>query len=289
MTGVQTCALPIYMQDIEFTIQQGKLYILQTRNGKRTAEAAVRNAVEMVEEGLITKNTALLRIEPGALDQLLHKQLDSNSKSVAEILTRGLPASPGAAVGKVVFNAETAKLFKEKGESCILVRVETSPEDIEGMNAAQGILTARGGMTSHAAVVARGMGKCCVAGCSEINVNENLKTLEIAGKIFREGDVITLDGGDGCVFSGSLGLVEANLSGNFGIIMKWADEVRQLKIRTNADTPKDAATAIKFGAEGIGLCRTEHMFFEETRINAVREMIVSEIINRIDFFKKVYQ
>ncbi|MBR9705337.1 pyruvate, phosphate dikinase [Candidatus Pacearchaeota archaeon] len=264
------------MQDIEFTIQDGKLYILQTRNGKRTAQASVRISVEMEEEGLISKETALLMVEPSSLNQLLHKQLDDNSKISAKVIARGLPASPGAAVGKIVFNAEDASLMKEKGESVILCRVETSPEDIEGMHSSQGILTARGGMTSHAAVVARGMGKCCVAGVSELNINENEKTIEVNGERLKEGDILTLDGGTGEVFVGSLSLVEPTLSGNFGKLMKWADEARKLGVRTNADTPKDSAKAIEFGAEGIGLCRTEHMFFEESRIKAVREMILSE-------------
>jgi pyruvate, orthophosphate dikinase len=264
------------MQDIEFTIQQGKLYMLQTRNGKRTAPAAVRMAVEMEEEGLLTKEEALLKVEAEALDQLLHKQLDDDSKKDATVLTTGLPASPGAAVGKVVFNAEDAKMKKEQGEKVILVRTETSPEDIEGMDAAEGILTARGGMTSHAAVVARGMGKCCVAGCSDVLVSEKSKVFEINEMKFQEDDIITLDGSTGEVFAGELKLVEPKLTGNFGKLMEWADEVRKLKIRTNADTPKDAEAALKFGAEGIGLCRTEHMFFEADRIKAVREMILSE-------------
>jgi pyruvate,orthophosphate dikinase len=263
------------MQDIEFTIQQGKLYILQTRNGKRTAHSALKISVDMEHEGLISKETALLRIQPDSLNQLLHKQLDPNAKRIAKLLTKGLPASPGAAVGKIVFNAEDAHHAAEKGEKVILVRIETSPEDIEGMNASQGILTARGGMTSHAAVVARGMGKSCVAGCSELNINESQKTLEIHGEMFREGSIITLDGSTGEVFSGKLDLVEPSLSGDFGKIMKWADEMRKLNVRTNADTPNDAKTAIKFGAEGIGLCRTEHMFFDESRIKAVREMILA--------------
>jgi len=264
------------MQDIEFTIEKGKLYILQTRNGKRTASSAVRIAVEMVEEGLISKEDALLKVEPGALDQLLHKQLDESDKKNAELLTKGLPASPGAAVGKIVFNAEDAKERAEKGEKVILVRIETSPEDIEGMNAAQGILTARGGMTSHAAVVARGMGKCCVAGCSGLVVNESKRIIEVGGGRFGEDSIITLDGSSGEVFAGKIKLIEPTLSGYFGKLMEWADEVRKLKVRTNADTPKDSQTAIKFGAEGIGLCRTEHMFFEADRIKAVREMILSD-------------
>jgi pyruvate, orthophosphate dikinase len=264
------------MQDMEFTIQEGKLYILQTRNGKRTAPAAVRMAVEMVEEDLITKEEALLKVEPESLDQLLHKQLDQEDKKGKEVITRGLPASPGAAVGKVVFTADKATDLAQEGETVILVRTETSPEDIEGMNAAVGILTARGGMTSHAAVVARGMGKCCVAGCSELKISEETKTIKINDKVVNELDTISLDGSLGEVFFEELKLVEPELSGNFETLMSWADYVRNLKVRTNADTPKDAKAAIKFGAEGIGLCRTEHMFFEESRIKAVREMILSE-------------
>ncbi len=264
------------MQDIEFTIQQGKLYILQTRNGKRTAQAAVKIAVDKVKQGLISKQEAILEVEPNALDQLLHKQIDPNIKSDKIPLTKGLPASPGAAVGKVVFSAEEAKQETEKNEKVILVRIETSPEDIEGMDLSQGILTARGGMTSHAAVVARGMGKCCVAGCSDLIISEENKTITINNQTIRTGEIITLNGTTGEVFLGSLELTEPSLSGDFGELMKWADETRRLKIRTNADTPKDAATAIKFGAQGIGLCRTEHMFFEESRIKAVREMILSE-------------
>lgn len=264
------------MQDIEFTIQQGKLYILQTRNGKRTAFAAVRIAVEKVAEGLISKENAVLEVEPDSLDQLLHKQLNSESKKGGEILTQGLPASPGAAVGKICFNAEDAMERAENGEKIILVRIETSPEDIEGMNVAQGILTARGGMTSHAAVVARGMGKSCVAGCSDLIINEREKTLEINGGRFGEDSFITLDGSTGEVFAGKLELVEPSLSGDFGKLMEWADGFRDLKVRTNADTPHDAKVAIGFGAEGIGLCRTEHMFFDSERIRAVREMILSD-------------
>jgi len=264
------------MQDIEFTIEDGKLYILQTRNGKRTAAAAVKIAVDLVEEGLLDKGEALLKVEAEALDQLLHKGLDSKDKAGRKPIVIGLPASPGAAVGQVVFNAEVARDRAQDGDKVILVRVETSPEDIEGMHAAQGILTARGGMTSHAAVVARGMGKCCVAGCSELNINEKAGTIEIGGHIIKENDVITLDGSTGEVFIGAVKLVEPELSGDFAKIMEWADEVRRLNVRTNADTPTDAKQALKFGAEGIGLCRTEHMFFEETRIKAVREMILSE-------------
>jgi len=264
------------MQDIEFTIEKGKLFILQTRNGKRTGPASVRIAVEMVEEGFIGKEEALMKVEASSLNQLLHKQLDNSSKKNAKLLGKGLPASPGAGVGKVVFNAEQAYEWNERGEKVILVRVETSPEDIEGMNSSQGILTARGGMTSHAAVVARGMGKCCVAGCSELLVDESRGVCEINGMMLREGDLVSLDGSTGEIFFGKLELVEPVLSGNFGKLMKWADEARKLNVRTNADTPKDAETAFKFGAEGIGLCRTEHMFFEESRIRAVREMILSE-------------
>src|SRR3989344_2936697 len=263
------------MQDIEFTIEKGKLYILQTRNGKRTSQAAVRIAVEMVENGMISKETALMRVEPSSLNQLLHKQLDNNSKKNMKVLAKGLPASPGAAVGRVVFNAEDAYEWAVKGEKVVLVRLETSPEDIEGMHSSQGILTGRGGMTSHAAVVARGMGKCCVAGCSDLIINEIEKIIEINGARIREGEFITLDGSSGEIFLGKLELVEPILSGNFGKIMQWADEYRKIGVRTNADTPKDASTAIKFGAEGIGLCRTEHMFFEESRIKVMREMILS--------------
>ncbi len=266
------------MQDIEFTIQQGKLYILQTRNGKRTAAAAVRIAVEMVSEGLISKEEAVLRVDPTSLNQLLHKQLDPNSKKSRELLTKGLPASPGAAVGKLVFTAQEAHDLAQKGEKVILARGETSPEDIEGMHAAQGIVTQRGGMTSHAAVVARGMGRCCVAGCSDLNISEKDRVIEINGKTIRDGEMLSLDGSTGEVFMGAIELIEPNLSGNFSTLMEWADSFRKLKVRTNADTPKDAQTAIKFGAEGIGLCRTEHMFFEESRIKAVREMILAETL-----------
>src|SRR3989344_1621910 len=263
------------MQDIEFTIEKGKLYIFQTRNGKRTSQAAVRIAVEMVENGMISKETALMRVEPSSLNQLLHKQLDNNSKKNMKVLAKGLPASPGAAVGRVVFSAEDAEKLATKKEKVVLVRLETSPEDIEGMHSSQGILTGRGGMTSHAAVVARGMGKCCVAGCSDLIINEIEKIIEINGARIREGEFITLDGSSGEIFLGKLELVEPILSGNFGKIMQWADEYRKIGVRTNADTPKDASTAIKFGAEGIGLCRTEHMFFEESRIKVMREMILS--------------
>jgi pyruvate,orthophosphate dikinase len=263
------------MQDMEFTFQEGKLFMLQTRTGKRTAVAAVQVAVDMVKEGLIDKKTAVLRVEPAQLDQLLHKQLDIKAMVKAQLIAKGLPASPGAAVGVVVFHAADAVAEAKKGKKVILVRTETSPEDIEGMATAQGILTARGGMTSHAAVVARGMGKCCVAGCEEIKVFES-KGYFTAGSItVNKGDWITLDGGTGQVFLGQIPVVDPELSGNFGEFMQWADEFRKLGVRTNADTPKDAEVARKFGAEGIGLCRTEHMFFEASRIKAVRKMIVA--------------
>ena len=263
------------MQDMEFTIQQGKLYFLQTRNGKRTANAALKVAVDMVNEGLITKEEALLKVEPKQLDQLLHPAFDEKEMKTAKVIAKGLPASPGAAYGKVYFTAEDVKAHKEKGEKVVLVRGETSPEDIEGMVAAEGILTVRGGMTSHAAVVARGMGKCCVAGCGDININEEAKYFTADGVKINEGDYISFDGTSGNVYGQKIKTVEPTISGNFGIFMGWADAVRKLKVRTNADTPKDARQAVKFGAEGIGLCRTEHMFFAEDRIAAVREMIVA--------------
>jgi len=262
------------MQDIEFTIQNRKLWMLQTRNGKRTAPAAVNIAVDMVNEGLIDKKQALLRIEPSSLDQLLHPTFDPKAKR--NVIAKGLPASPGAATGRVVFNAEDADTWKNKGEKVILVRIETSPEDLGGMNASQGILTARGGMTSHAAVVARGMGKCCVSGCGEIDINYAKKEFRVQGKIIKQGDYISLNGSTGEVMLGTVPTVKAALSGNFGTIMKWADEFRKLDVRTNADTPHDAKVARDFGAEGIGLCRTEHMFFEGDRINAMREMILAD-------------
>jgi len=262
------------MQDIEFTIENEHLWMLQTRSGKRTAAAAVNIAVDMVNEKLIDKKTALLRIDPASLDQLLHPMFDPKAKK--EIIAKGLPASPGAATGKVVFNADDAHDWTEKGEKVILVRVETSPEDLKGMNAAQGILTQRGGMTSHAAVVARGMGKCCVSGCGVLDISYSSRTIKVGGKVINEGDFISLDGSTGDVMLGKVDTVEAKLSGNFETIMKWADEYKKLVVRTNADTPHDAAVARKFGAQGIGLCRTEHMFFEGDRIKAVREMILSE-------------
>jgi len=262
------------MQDIEFTIQEGKLYLLQTRTGKRTATAAVRIAVEMVEEGLIDKRTAVMRVEPEQLDQLLHPMIDPKAKY--EAIAKGLPASPGAAAGRIVFTAEEAEEWKERGEKVILVRNETSPEDIGGMHVAEGILTARGGMTSHAAVVARGMGKCCVAGCSAALIDEEKKTLTFGATVLKEGDWVTLNGSTGEVIVGQVPMVEAQVSGNLGTLLGWADEIRALGIRTNADTPHDAQTAVEFGAEGIGLCRTEHMFFEGDRISAVRQMIFAK-------------
>ncbi|MBI6871731.1 pyruvate, phosphate dikinase [Clostridium aciditolerans] len=264
------------MQDMEFTIEQGKLYFLQTRNGKRTAQAALKIAVEMVEEGLITKKEAMLKVDPKQLDSLLHPNFDQDEMKNAQVIAKGLPASPGAACGKVYFTAEDAKMHHEQGEKVVLVRLETSPEDIEGMVAAEGILTARGGMTSHAAVVARGMGTCCVAGCGDVKINEDAKMFEVAGKVYHEGDYISLDGSTGNVYGQAIKTVEPEISGYFGIYMAWADEIRALKVRTNADTPRDASQAIKFGAQGIGLCRTEHMFFDEDRIPAVREMILSK-------------
>jgi len=263
------------MQDLEFTFQEGKLFMLQTRTGKRTAASAVKIAVDMFEEGLIDKKTAVLRVEPAQLDQLLHKQLDPKAKSKADVIAKGLPASPGAAVGQVVFHAADAVREAEKGKSVILVRTETSPEDIEGMAVAQGILTARGGMTSHAAVVARGMGKCCVAGCEEIKVFEKKDYFTVGNKNIKKDDWVTLDGGTGEVFLGQMPVVDPEMSGNFGIYMEWVDQFRKIGVRTNADTPKDSEVARKFGAEGIGLCRTEHMFFESSRIKAVRKMIVA--------------
>ncbi len=262
------------MQDIEFTIQQGKLWMLQTRNGKRTAEAAVRIAVEMEKEGLIDRNTAIKRVEPEQLDHLLHPMFDPNAKT--NIIAKGLPASPGAATGKIVFHAEDAVEWAEKGEPVLLIRIETSPEDIAGMHVAKGILTARGGMTSHAAVVARGMGTCCVAGCAAVEVSYKNKTMTIGDKVFNEGDWLSLDGSKGEVIEGKVPTIDPVLSGDFGILMGWADDVRHLNVRTNADSPHDAEVARKFGAEGIGLCRTEHMFFEGDRIKAVREMILSD-------------
>ncbi len=269
------------MQDMEFTIEKGKLYMLQTRNGKRTAAAALKIAVDLVAEGKLTKEEALLKVDPKQLDSLLHPTFDPKSIKTAKPIAKGLAASPGAACGKIYFTAEEAKEAADSGEDVILVRLETSPEDIEGMYASRGILTARGGMTSHAAVVARGMGTCCVSGCGDIMIVESSKTMSLPdGKVFREGDYISLDGSTGIVYGEKVATLEAELTGDFGTIMEWADEVRTLKVRTNADTPKDAAQAIRFGAEGIGLCRTEHMFFDEERIPAVREMIVSKTLDQ---------
>ena len=266
------------MQDMEFTIENGKLYMLQTRNGKRTAAAALKIAVDLVKEGMITEKEAGLRVEPKQLDALLHPQFDTKALKAATPIGKGLAASPGAACGKVVFTAEDAKEWVEKGEKVVLVRLETSPEDIEGMNAAEGILTVRGGMTSHAAVVARGMGTCCVSGCGEIKIDEEAKQFELGGKTIKEGDYISLDGTTGDIYGEAIPTVDAAIIGDFDVFMKWADEARTLKVRTNADNPRDTAQAVKFGAEGIGLCRTEHMFFEGDRIKAIREMIVSDTV-----------
>ena len=264
------------MQDMEFTVERGKLFMLQTRNGKRTAPSAVKIAVDMVDEGLITKEEAIMRIEPGQIDQLLHPMFDADELAAAEKLTKGLPASPGAACGQIYFNAADAEAAVAEGKKVILVRLETSPEDLAGMVAAEGILTARGGMTSHAAVVARGMGKCCVSGCSEIKVDEAAKSLGIGEYTFGEGDFISLNGTTGDVLKGEVKTVPPELSGDFGTIMNWADDIRTLKVRTNADNPRDAKQAVEFGAQGIGLCRTEHMFFEEERIPAIRRMILAD-------------
>ena len=263
-------------QDMEFTVERNKLYMLQTRAGKRTAQSAVKIAVDMEREGLIDRETAVMRIEPGQIDQLLHPRFDENELKGVTVIAKGLPASPGAVSGKIYFNALEAEAAVKKGEKAILVRETTSPEDLAGMIAAGGILTAKGGVTSHAAVVARQMGKCCVAGCSEILVSEDKKELKTKDKVYGEGDVISLDGYDGKVYEGEIHTVEPNLSGDFGVIMSWADGIRSLKIRTNADKPEDALKALEFGAEGIGLCRTEHMFFEENRIPAIRRMIVAD-------------
>ncbi len=264
-------------QDMEFTVEDNKLYMLQTRNGKRTAQAAVKIAVDMVEEGLIDKATAVTRLEPAQIDQLLHPMFDAEELKGAKNIAKGLPASPGAAYGKIYFSAQEATEAAAKGEKVLLVRAETSPEDLAGMVAAEGILTARGGMTSHAAVVARGMGKCCVAGCSEAKVDEENKTLVFdSGASFKEGDMLSIDGSTGNVYEGAVKTVKPNVSGDFATLMGWADEIRTLKVRTNADNPRDAKQAVEFGCEGIGLCRTEHMFFEEERIPAIRRMIVAD-------------
>src|SRR5579885_2988570 len=262
------------MQDLEFTVEQGKLWMLQTRNGKRTAKAALRIAVELANEGLISKKDAVLRIDPASLDQLLHPTIDPNAKR--DVIATGLPASPGAASGEIVFSSDEAAKLQADGRKVILVRIETSPEDIHGMHAAEGILTTRGGMTSHAAVVARGMGKPCVSGCGTIRVDYGRGTMSIGSRTFKAGDVITIDGSLGQVLAGRMPMIEPELSGEFGTLMKWADQVRKIGVRVNGDTPDDARTAIKFGAEGVGLCRTEHMFVAETRIRTGREMILAE-------------
>ncbi len=264
------------MQDMEFTIQEGKLYFLQTRNGKRTAQAALQIACDLVDEGKISEEEAVSRIEAKSLDQLLHPTFDPEALKAGEVIGEALPASPGAAAGKVYFTAEEAKAAHEAGERVILARLETSPEDIEGMHAAEGILTVRGGMTSHAAVVARGMGTACVSGCGEITMHEEEKYFELGGHNIKEGDYISLDGSTGKIYLGDIRTVEASIGGNFGRIMEWADKFRTLKVRTNADTPADTANAVKLGAEGIGLCRTEHMFFEPDRIPKIRKMILSD-------------
>ncbi|EOU1752395.1 pyruvate, phosphate dikinase [Clostridium perfringens] len=264
------------MQDMEFTIEDGKLYFLQTRNGKRTAQAALKIAVDLVEEGMLTKEEAILKVEPKQLDTLLHPAFASDGLKEAKIVAKGLPASPGAACGKIAFTAEEAKERKANGEKVVLVRLETSPEDIEGMIAAEGILTVRGGMTSHAAVVARGMGTCCVAGCGELKVNEEARTLEVNGQVLTFDDYISIDGSTGHIYAEQVKTVSPEITGHFATFMGWADEIRKLKVRTNADTPRDTKQAVEFGSEGIGLCRTEHMFFAEDRILAVREMILAK-------------
>ena len=268
------------MQDMEFTIENGKLIFLQTRNGKRTAQAALQIACDLVDEGMITPQEAVTRIEAKSLDQLLHPTFDPEALKAGEVIGQALPASPGAAAGKVYFTAEDAKQAHEQGERVVLVRLETSPEDIEGMHASEGILTVRGGMTSHAAVVARGMGTCCVSGCGDIAINEDDKVFELGGYTFHEGDYISLDGSTGKIYKGDIKTMEASVSGNFGRIMDWADQYRKLQVRTNADTPQDAANAVKFGAEGIGLCRTEHMFFDPDRIPKIRQMILARTLEQ---------
>ncbi len=266
------------MQDMEFTVEHGKLFMLQTRNGKRTAQAALKIACDLVDEGMRTEEEAVLMIDPRNLDTLLHPQFDAKALKAATPVGKGLGASPGAACGKVVFTADDAEAWKAKGEKVVLVRLETSPEDITGMKASQGILTVRGGMTSHAAVVARGMGTCCVSGCSEINMDEENKKFELGGKTYHEGDYISIDGSTGNIYDGIIPTVDASIAGEFGRIMAWADKYRTLKVRTNADTPRDAKKARELGAEGIGLCRTEHMFFEADRIAAFREMICADTV-----------
>ena len=268
------------MQDMEFTVEHGKLYMLQTRNGKRTPAAALKIACDLVDEGRIDEKQAVAMIEPRSLDALLHPQFDQKALNAAPVIGKALAASPGAACGQVVFSAEDAKEWAAKGQKVLLVRLETSPEDIEGMKAAQGILTVRGGMTSHAAVVARGMGKCCVSGCSAIKMDEENKKFELAGKTYGEGDWISIDGSTGNIYDGIIPTVEASIAGEFGRVMAWCDKYRKLQVRTNADTPHDAAQARKFGAQGIGLCRTEHMFFNDDRIDAIREMICSDTVEQ---------
>ena len=268
------------MQDMEFTVEHGKLYMLQTRNGKRTPAAALKIACDLVDEGRIDEKQAVAMIEPRSLDALLHPQFDAKALKAAPVIGKALAASPGAACGQVVFSAEDAKEWAAKGQKVLLVRLETSPEDIEGMKAAQGILTVRGGMTSHAAVVARGMGKCCVSGCSAIKMDEENKKFELAGKTYGEGDWISIDGSTGNIYDGIIPTVEASIAGEFGRVMAWCDKYRKLAVRTNADTPTDAAQARKFGAQGIGLCRTEHMFFNDDRIDAIREMICSDTVEQ---------
>ena len=276
------------MQDVEFTIEKGRLFFLQTRNGKRTAASAINVAVDFVNEGLITKEEAIMRIEPKQLDQLLHPKFEDKALKEATVLTKGLPASPGAGSGKIYFSAEDAAKASQNGEKVILVRQETSPEDIEGMVCSEGILTARGGMTSHAAVVARGMGKCCVAGCGEIKVDEAAKEVRKDDLVLKEGDFISLDGSTGVVYLGDVAKVEATMTGNFEKLMNWVDEIREIRVRTNADNPRDAKAAVNFGAEGIGLCRTEHMFFDEDRIPAVRKMILSNTVkDRVEALDKL--
>ena len=266
------------MQDMEFTVENGKLYMLQCRNGKRTAQAALKIACDLVDEGMKTEQEAVAMIDPRNLDTLLHPQFDAKALKAATPLGKGLGASPGAACGKVVFTADDAVEWKARGEKVVLVRLETSPEDITGMKAAQGILTVRGGMTSHAAVVARGMGTCCVSGCGDINMDEENKKFTLNGQTFTEGSEISIDGTTGNIYVGLIPTVDATIAGEFGRIMAWADKYRRLKVRTNADTPTDARKARELGAEGIGLCRTEHMFFEESRIAAFREMICSDTV-----------
>ena len=266
------------MQDMEFTVEHGKLYMLQTRNGKRTPAAALKIACDLVDEGMISEQEAVMMIDPRNLDTLLHPQFDAAALKKAQPVASALAASPGAACGKIVFTAEDAKTWKARGEKVVLVRLETSPEDIEGMKASQGILTVRGGMTSHAAVVARGMGTCCVSGCSAIVMDEENKQFQLGGKTYHEGDYISIDGSTGKIYDGVIPTVDASISGEFGRIMAWADKYRQLKVRTNADTPRDAKKARELGAEGIGLCRTEHMFFDADRISAIREMICSDTV-----------